>query len=391
MRTIFVIGVILLLGIALGAGAAVLRIRTTPWNPDIDQSSSDGAASVSWPDGPAPKVVVTETEFDFGALDMASTGSHEFVIANAGEAVLKLTPGGTSCRCAMSKLEREKISPGDSAKITITWEPTEQAGPYQQTATILTNDPTRPKVVLSVMGKITVAMQLLPPELVFSRVSVDEPSMAQTRLFCYLDESLKILGHTFSDPATAQYFEVATEPLKAEELAEHSPPPKSGMLVKVTVKPGLPQGAFRQKILFQTNAASTPAIALPIQGNVGSDIAVVGPGWNNDGGILNLGVISSRSGAKRRLMLIVRGPLRKEVEFTPASVVPSLLKVGVGRPSEINNGAVMQTPLTIEIPPGSPTVNCLGSEQGKFGKILLDTTCSKVPKLQIHVRFAVEE
>ena len=43
----------------------------------------------------------------------------------------------------------------------------------------------------------------------------------------------------------------------------------------------------------------------------------------------------------------------------------------------------------IEIPPGSPTVDCLGSEQGKLGEIILESTHPQVPKLRILVRFAV--
>ena len=56
------------------------------------------------------------------------------------------------------------------------------------------------------------------------------------------------------------------EDLKDEPLA------KSGVLVRVTVKPGLPQGPIRQKLVVQTNLASPAELTLPIQGTVGSEI-----------------------------------------------------------------------------------------------------------------------
>ena len=70
--------------------------------------------------------------------------------------------------------------------------------------------------------------------------------------------------------------------------------------------------------------------------------------------------------------------------------MPSVLKVSLGQPSEINNGAVVADAVMIDIPPGSPPVNHLGSEQGKLGEIILETTHPQVPKLRILVRFAVE-
>ena len=106
---------------------------------------------------------------------------------------------------------------------------------------------------------------------------------------------------------------------------------------------------------------------MSIEGAIGSEIAVVGPGWNQDQNTLMLGAVSRQKGVKRRMMLLVRGPLRNEVEFKPLDVMPKLLKVSLGPRTEINNGAVVQIPLMIEIPPGSPPANHLGSKQGPPG------------------------
>ena len=117
---------------------------------------------------------------------------------------------------------------------------------------------------------------------------------------------------------------------------------------------------------------------------------MVGPNWNQDRNTLMLGAVPRQKGVKRQMMLLVRGPLRKEVVFNPLEVTPSWLKVSLGQWTEINNGAVILIPLMIEIPPESPPANHLGSEQGPLGKIILETTHPQVPKLQIFVRFAVE-
>ncbi len=149
-------------------------------------------------------------------------------------------------------------------------------------------------------------------------------------------------------------------------------------------------GELRGKLLrFRLNLASPSEITLPIEGIVGSEIAVAGPGWDPDKGVLTLGPVSSTAGAERRLTLIVRGPIRDRVAFKPIQVSPSLLRVSLGEKHAINGGIVVTTPLVIEIPPGSPTVDCLGSDLGRLGEIILESTHPQVPKMRFLVRFAV--
>jgi hypothetical protein len=380
----------ILLGIALGIGVASLRIKMRPWNPAGEESAAPAASVAPAPNGPAPKVNVGQTEYKFGTLDMHATGTHDFVFSNTGKAPLVLRAGASSCRCAWSKIEQDTIPPGGSSRVTLTWKPKEKSGPYQQTATILTNDPAQPKVGLTVTGRFATALQFFPQLLVFSHLSVGEKAAAQSALFCRLDEPLKILGHTWSDTSTAPYFDVTVEPLSEKELKEE-PSARSGVLVKVAVKPGMLQGVFQQDVVLQTNVASMPQVSLPVQGIIGSgEITVAGHGWDPDTGILTLGRVPRREGLQRRLTLVVRGPWSKQVEFKPDHIEPSELKVTVGPRGEIGQGSVVQTPLIIDIPPGSPTASFAGTGQSKLAEIILATTHPKVPKLRIFVRFVIE-
>ncbi len=221
-------------------------------------------------------------------------------------------------------------------------------------------------------------------------MAVGEKETAQSQLFCYVDEPLKILGHKWSDASTASYFDVTLRPLSAKELKE-VPAARSGVLVEVTVKPGLLQGMIQQDVLLHTNVTALPQVVLPIRGIIGSrEITVAGRGWDPDTGILTLGRVLRREGLQRRLTLVVRGPWSKQVEFKPEQVTPSELKVTVGRRSEIGQGAIVQTPLIIDVPQGGNPANHLGSDQGKLGEIILATTHPKVPKLRIFVRFVIE-
>jgi len=300
-----------------------------------------------------------------------------------------LRAGDTSCRCAVSELQDEEIPPGGKGTVTLTWTPQEVPGPYRQSATIFTNDPSQPRVALVVSGRVTMALRAVPHEVLFSQLSADEPATAEVRLLSTLNEPLRIVGYKLADPSGAGHFEAAFSPLDPDQF-QNEPDVQSGVLLRVTVKPGLPQGAFQQRILLETNLKAAHWLELPVKGSIGSDIAVVGAGWNNTEGVLTLGTVQSQVGLVRRLMLVARGPHRHEVKFKAVVRPSSPLRVGLGETVAIGGGATTQTPLTIEIPQRSRPVNHLGLDVGQYDPIILETTHPKVPQLRILVRYAIE-
>ena len=109
-----------------------------------------------------PQVEVAQAEHDFGVMDLHAERSHDFVFRNLGDATLRLTAGDTSCSCTVSELDVNEVSPGGSTEVTVTWSANESLGPYRQTATIFTNDPARPRVELTVTGRVTSAARTVP-------------------------------------------------------------------------------------------------------------------------------------------------------------------------------------------------------------------------------------
>jgi hypothetical protein len=212
MRTLLFSTLIVIVGVGLGLGLAVARMKMTPWKPSRDESGPAAAPILPLSKG-TPKVAVGRTEYDFGVVDRDTGASHAFVIENTGEAPLTLHAGETSNERITSSIDRESVPPGESAKVTVRWKPLTDADFSQQTAIVLTNDPQRPRVVLSVSGAIRVVLQSSPNELKFDRVMLGQPATAEMRVSCSVDEPLKIVGHEWAFPETADYFEVASEPL----------------------------------------------------------------------------------------------------------------------------------------------------------------------------------
>ena len=408
MRTCLAVFLAILVGVALGAGTAVLRVRSVAWDGGPEGDSPifadhawrmvPGKSGQSPFEGPTPsttaasgpKVVVDREEFDFGSMDASEEGSHDFVLTNTGRSPLKLSSMKTSCRCTVSVLDKDEIAPGKSTKVALKWKAKEVVGAYRQTARISTNDPDRPVVSLTISGEITVAVRSDPPELVFSQIPPGEQASGEVRLWCHLaGPALEVLDFKLSDQDIAKYFAVEHTPLSSQRV-QREKGAKSGVLLHVEVKPGLPQGPFQQTILLRTNLESNPAMVVPIKGQIGETITVAGPDWNRNRGVLNFGVVSRAAGAQRRLLLFVHGSHCNEVKFTPVRVVPDLIQVQVGETAMGGGSPISQTPLIIQIPAGSRSISLLGPAEGELGEIVLKSTHPAVPQVRILVRFAVE-
>jgi len=385
-----------ILGIAGGAGLAVWKAKSLPWD-----GTPEGAKGRLTPaeaakvglDTPSeeapPEVVVDDVTYEFGIMDGTTTGTHDFIFKNVGKGTLKLTKGHTTCRCTMANLEQDEVPPGQSTKVHLEFKGKGFNGPYKQTATVLTNDPKRKQVELTVSGKIIPILRAVPEEIVFNSVMAGEPATSSADLFDYVETPLRIVAHEYTDKNTAGLFDLKWSPLKPEVLAKESGA-KSGAQLLVTLKSGLPVGTFKQTIRLKTNLPGIESFEVPINGSVVSDLAVVGGDWNEEHSLLTIGTVSANEESSRTLIVVARGPFRDQVRLKVAEVWPDLLKVDLGPPSGTAGQTLRQFPIVIRIPKGSPPADHLGTETAKCGRVLLETNHPRAPKLLIRVRFAVE-
>jgi len=342
-----------------------------------------------------PRLVVRQEDYDFGKMETNNAGQHEFVFTNAGDQPLTLQQSKETCGCCTCVCETKlpdggKIPPHESAPVTLKWTIKRFTGAYHQSSTILTNDPRRPEVMLAVAGRLVPAVRALPGQFVFSGLLVGETASGEVRVYGYRSEPLKITECRLSDPASSQFFETAVVPLSAEEVAQETDA-RNGFSLRVTLKPGLPLGPFRQDIVLGTNLDSAAKLEVPVQGRITSPVSIAGPGWDSRAGLLKFPPVDGQAGARRSLMLLVRGPHSKATTFRLARVVPECLTVELGQTKASADGESTRTPLVIRIPAGSPPGSHLGPPQGDLGQIEIDTNHPQQPQLRLLVSFAVKE
>ncbi|HST22666.1 MAG TPA: DUF1573 domain-containing protein [Blastocatellia bacterium] len=102
---------------------------------------------------PAPHLYAPFTSFDFGDVYKGEIISHIFVIKNEGTADLVIKDFAGGCGCEVVSADTV-ISPGKEGKATIEINTAAQFGQISKPATLRTNDPERPNIVLTLIANV---------------------------------------------------------------------------------------------------------------------------------------------------------------------------------------------------------------------------------------------
>ncbi|MGC4006821.1 MAG: DUF1573 domain-containing protein [Pirellulales bacterium] len=284
-------------------------------------------------DTPLPQVeIVDGSTYDFGTMNFGSKLKHAFRIKNVGSAPLKLVVAGTSCRCTLAELPNNELPPGGETGVELEWKATEKHGPYSQTATLETNDPRQPRIILGVNGKVVGSYLVDGGEVIFTKVPYDKSASGDFRIFAYTKEPLPLpLDIAWKNPEIAQYYNVEFQPLTAEQLQRDNAP-RSGYKGVVTVLPGQAVGDFRQTLEFTLDLPDRPRVSVEVRGSVAGRGSISGTmNWDAENKIYELGRIPRGKAARSEgLTLIVRGDQRETLKLSAGELSPKYLYAEFG-------------------------------------------------------------
>lgn len=100
----------------------------------------------------APVMTFEKTVHDYGTIKKGSDGSVDFIFKNTGKEPLILSKPRSNCGCTVPDWPQEPIMPGQSNKITVTYN-TQLVGPINKQVTIISNAVNSP-VVLQIKGTV---------------------------------------------------------------------------------------------------------------------------------------------------------------------------------------------------------------------------------------------
>ncbi|MFC1475129.1 DUF1573 domain-containing protein [Candidatus Zixiibacteriota bacterium] len=109
-----------------------------------------------------PELEIVEPKFEFGYLPQHCTVSHYFWFKSVGDDTLVINDINTGCVCALVNLDKNRLAPGDSTLVGISWEIKNSLYNAARHPKISTN--ARPKpYYLELKGVILKSMDSLSP------------------------------------------------------------------------------------------------------------------------------------------------------------------------------------------------------------------------------------
>ncbi len=247
-----------------------------------------------------PVATVDQTMFDFGMVDPHKTLSHRFTVRNDGQVPLQLKVRETSCKCTVGELDASVLLPAEQTNVMMTWNTGYQADQYEQTATIITNDPLAKEILLKVKGEIR-AEFVAPESIAFHVADMGEAAESSFLVYSQLWSDFTI-ADVESD---LENFEWLAEPISVNHAMLADSEARSAWEVRV-FSANQEYGKFSGKISIQAEPVDggEPVVRdLTCSGKVRAPINFYGPDIHRSEG-LDIGTIVS--GEEREFHLVVR-------------------------------------------------------------------------------------
>ena len=402
MRTLVLVFVCL--GIGYGIAVSQFQKRTADLENvmgtrrDMEAAISEGKASEA---KPGKIEVVGGTELDFGTMRLGTTRSHSFIFRNVGGTPVEVVYKSSSCKCTVGKKDAKTLKPGDQTTIDLEWLAEGNQTDFAQTATIATTAIDQDEIKLTITGKIGQAYVFDPPTMDFREFQSGEVHELKGRLYSFEESPLEVTETHWTDKILLQKINCILGEYKKLEKDEIPAYADARHCVDFTIQvsKGIPAGPISGNMIFVKKSdkedAKTDQVGLPVTGKSVSPVQVIaGPDFNEDRNIFTLGSAKSSVGLKKSFVIRVKTEGTSNVEVKLGDVTPATakdaLKISINEVKTTSTKLKMFS-VTVEIPPGGPTVEFGGAFGKDFAKIVLETNMESAPQFPMYIKFRILE
>lgn len=322
------------------------------------------AAQEAAPADAKPKAHVAQPVHDAGTVAPGKEVIHDFVVENQGTAPLEITDVRPACGCTVAQFDRV-IAPGASGKVHAVLDTSTFAGAISKGVTVLTNDPVRPSIQLTVKANVEPHLMVNPGYARFLQPQLSDPGVVEQRLWTKSFDELEILEVTSPYP----FLTVTHERIESAEDRHEDGAGPQHQLTFVLDYTEAPVGALGEYVTVRTNHPVQPEVKIPVSGFV-RPLVVVTPNEANFGA-----VEMGEDGAFGSLILKHYGSTPLEIRAAESSVAGVEVEV-----VPVTEGTEFR--VRVQLSPDMP--------KGAFdGVIKLSTNQPRKPTLEIPVKGSV--
>lgn len=284
------------------------------------------------------------TTHDFGMMDPHGTASHQFKIQNKGSAPLALKMGTTTCKCTAGKLASSLLQPGEHTTVELTWNTGYKVDEYEQSAFLLTNDPTLPEIEIKVKGEIKGEL-LIPEAITFPQTNFAETTHARFVICSQVWKSFEVENIE----CEAEGFTWYAEPIDDNDPRLTDKQSSFAMEIHVYTTP-LEQGRFSgnmELVIRSQDGEKTLARTISYSGKTRSPISFYSRDIHRQDG-LDIGTLTNNKSHEFNLVVRTNGDTSRNIEVL--DIEPKIINATL---------TPLKTPgnfrLSLKIPLDSPT------------------------------------
>lgn len=120
------------------------------------------------------KIEFEQMEHDFGKIEKGSKVTATFKFKNSGTETLNIKDVTTSCGCTSAKPSKTSYAAGEAGEIPVTFNSGRFSGTITKRVTIITNDKTTPRTVLTIKATVLVDVEAKPASLFVNKLKRGE-------------------------------------------------------------------------------------------------------------------------------------------------------------------------------------------------------------------------
>ncbi|EQB63525.1 MAG: hypothetical protein RBG1_1C00001G1104 [candidate division Zixibacteria bacterium RBG-1] len=132
------------------------------------------------------KILVPNTDWDYGYMPKGIKVSHIYKIQNLGEDTLRITSVKPSCGCTSAPLKKNNLAPGEATDLEVSFDSKNMMGKVSKSVTINSDDPTTPSLVLHFTSNVGIESPIVrftPVEVLYDSVQVGKNDTRKILLF----------------------------------------------------------------------------------------------------------------------------------------------------------------------------------------------------------------
>lgn len=251
---------------------ATLLISTPAWSQDaepapIKKKPVAAEATVTKPE-PAGlpesqknrgKLEVSESLWDFGYVTQGAKVTHDYVLKNVGDDSLFIEKVKPTCGCTSAPLTKDKLAPGESVPVTVTFSTGKFSGPVHKTVTVSSSDAEQATMPLS----FSAIVGSLPPTLGLS----PETGVALDRFVAGESREARVELTNYSP--TAMNISIVGAPpgfLEARLSGDHLEPRQKAELIVRSREGEAPLGQFSGAVTLLVEGEQNARLTIPVTG-----------------------------------------------------------------------------------------------------------------------------